>query len=529
MSPISPDSQSVKSTELDPHVQQQEQVAKQERISRGYPYQNTVSSEGAMPDEYEASVKQPHNLDVPVQGSDSPSEGVLKEIAVYTEIEKRFKEDADAAKIGLAAESVIEQMDEEFIDAAQVRKNPLASHINSMQSNREHLASMGYDDELIDNLLTLADPKSPDNSLAQMHSMSAQISAKLEGDNSLENLNNLFADTINKIANLKGGPAELHAKLQNDLKAFNAAFLGSKGALDVDSATLMLMQIQTQLQDNRLKFDQQNIKVNQVSREQASQERMGKILDSIEKAEKAKDAGLISKIFGGIAVALMAIVAAVMVAGAVFTGGASAIAAAGLMVAATALVITMTVSAETGNWMMEVFGTSKNAKIGAMVFWSVLIMAMTLGAAGITGVAGSASAAANTTATGAGAAASAGGGTATVTASATTAATTAARSAKIAAMTTRFTKVVQVANGAAMVGDGSASAVSTTYNYDADMLRAEAKELHAWIMHNQHVIDDMVEDIRKVIEEMQQGYSVVASILKDNHETKSKLIGSIKG
>ena len=253
---------------------------------------------------------------------------------------------------------------------------------------------------------------------------------------------------------------------------------------------------------------------------------MNKILDSIEKAEKAKDAGLVSKIFGGIAVAIMAVVAAVMVASAVFTGGASAVAAAGLMVAATSLVITMMVSSETGNWMMEVFGSEQDQQIGAMVFWSVLIMAMTLGAAGITGSAGSAAAAANTTASGAAAGTGSG---ATVTASATTAATTAARSAKIAEMSARFTKVMRYAGAASMIGDGSASAVSTSYNYDADMLRAEAKELNAWILHNQHIIDDLVEDIQKVIDELQQGFSVVASIIKDNHDTKSKLLGSIKG
>ena len=526
MSPISSDSQSVKSAGSDLQLQQQEQVAKQERISRGYPFQNSISAEGAMPDEFEAPVKVPHNLDVPKQGADSPSENVLKEIAVFTEIEQRFKADSDAVKIGLMAESVLEQGGEDFLNGALARKNPLASHISSMQSNRDHLASMGYGDDLIDGLLALADPKHPDNSMAQMHSMSAQISGKLQGDNSLENLNNLFADTLNKIANLKSGPAELHAQLQADLKAFNATFLSSKNTLDVDSAALMLMQIQTQLQNNRLVFDQQSIKANQVSREQASEKRMNKILDSIEKAEKAKDAGLVSKIFGGIAVAIMAVVAAVMVASAVFTGGASAVAAAGLMVAATSLVITMMVSSETGNWMMEVFGSEKDQQIGAMVFWSVLIMAMTLGAAGITGSAGSAAAAANTTASGAAAGTGSG---ATVTASATTAATTAARSAKIADMSARFTKVMRYAGAASMIGDGSASAVSTSYNYDADMLRAEAKELNAWILHNQHIIDDLVEDIQKVIDELQQGFSVVASIIKDNHDTKSKLLGSIKG
>ncbi len=528
MSPITPGSQSIENTGLDPHIQQQEQVAKQERVSRGYPAQNSVSA-GNGQEEFEVPLKTSHNLDAPVQGSDSPSENVLKEIAVFTEIEKRFNADAEAVKIGLKAESVIEQGGQDFLDGALARKNPLTGHISSMQSNRDQLASMGYSDELIDGLLALADPEHPENSLAPMHSMSAQISGKLNGDNSLEKLSNLFADTLNKVANLKGGPADLHAQLQSDLKAFNDTFLSSKGTLDVDTATLMLMQIQTQLQDNRLSFDQQSIKANQISREQASEKRMNKILDSIEKAEKAKESGLVSKIFGGIAVALMAVVAAVMVAGAIFTGGASAIAAAALMVGAVALVTTMMVSSETGNWMMQIFGSGQDAQIGAMVFWSVLIMAMTLGAAAVGGGAGTAAAAANTTAAATSGTSAGAGAGASVTASATTAATTASRAAKIADISARLTKGVRIASSAAMIGDGSASAVSTTYNYDADMLRAEAKELHAWIMHNQHIIDDLVEDIQKVIDELQQGFSVVSSIIKDNHDTKSKLIGSIKG
>jgi len=510
---------------LDPQLQKQEQIARQERVSRGYPAHNSFSA-GAGQDQLEVTVKPPHNLDPPMQGSDSPSEGVLKEIAVFAEIEKRFNADADGVKIGLMAESIMEQGGQDFLDGALARKNPLASHINSMQSNRDQLAAMGYGDDLIDGLLALADPQHPENSLAPMHSMSAQISGKLSGDDSLEKLSNLFADTLNKVANLKGGPADLHAQLQSDLKAFNAIFLSSKNTLDVDSAALMLMQIQTRLQDNRLAFDQQSIKANQVSREQASEKRMNKILDSIEKAEKAKDAGLVSKIFGGIAVALMAVVAAVMVAGAIFTGGASAIAAAALMVGATALVATMMVSSETGNWMMDIFGSGQEQQIGAMVFWSVLILAMTLGAAAIGGGAGATAAAANTTAAATGSGTGAG---ASVTASATTAATTASRAAKIADMTARLTKVVRIASAAAMVGDGAASAVSTTYNYDADMLRAEAKELHAWIMHNQHVIDDLIEDIQKVLDELQQGFAAVSSIISSTQETKSALARALKG
>ena len=65
--------------------------------------------------------------------------------------------------------------------------------------------------------------------------------------------------------------------------------------------------------------------------------------------------------------------------------------------------------------------------------------------------------------------------------------------------------------------------------YEADMLKAEAKELFAWMMHNQHIIDDMIEDIRKVIEDMQQVWQVMTGMMKDNHETMTKLNSALKG
>ncbi|WP_419532978.1 type III secretion system translocon subunit SctE [Endozoicomonas sp.] len=538
--PLGP--QSTDRTGVDPSVFQKTDQAEKERINRGYSTQNSVSTAPVQDDVQLPQTS--HDLDAPAEGADTPSEKVLKEIAVFTEIKNHFKADPEATKMGLLGEFAIEGLDPdflksaiegagpfgEFLEEALSRQNPLAKHISSLQSNKEHLLSLGYSEDLINGLLSLADPNDPDNSLASMHSFSAWVTGKLAGDNSLEQLSNLFADTLNRVANLKGGPADLHAQLQADLKQFNTTFLDSKKHIDVDSATLMLMQIQTRIQNNRLIFDQENIKVNQIAREQASEKRMNKILDSIEKAKEAKKAGLISKIFGGIAVAIMSIVAAIMIASAVFTGGASAIAAAALMTAATALVITMMVSSETGNWMMEMFGTEQDQMIGAMVFWSAVILVLTLGAAAATGIAGSGAAAANATASGAGAAAGGGGaGGASVTATATTVASAASRASRIASMAARFARILRITGGASMTGDGSASAVSTKFQYDADMLRAEAKELYAWMLHNQHLIDDLIEDIQKAIDEMQQGFSVIANILKDNHDTKTKLIGLIKG
>lgn len=529
---------------IDPSLRQQQtdQVEQKEKVSRGYSEQNTVST-NQVQENIAPPIKPQHSLDAPAKGSDSPSEKVLKEISVFSEIQKLSKTNPEAVKLGLASEATIEQGGPDYLalvtgdlkafaEGPGGRPNPLAGHISSMQSNKDHLLSMGYSKELVDGMLKLADPKDPDNSLRTMHSFSAQVSGKLAGDDSLGKLGDLFADTFNKVANLKGGPADLQKELQAELKAFTSTFLDSNKTLDVDTATQMLMQIQTKLQDSRLVFNQENIKINEQQRQQISEKRLAKIAESIEKAEEAKESGAIAKIFGYIAVALMAVVMAVM-----FATGVGSPLAMGLMAACLALTVMMTVSSETGDWMnkgvaaiFEAFGANEDqAMIGAMVFWSALILVMSLGGAFAGGGASAAATAANATSQGTAAAAGGASSAATVTASATTAATATAKTAKMAAVTTRCSQAARLTGGAAMIADGSVNVHITNLNYDADMLRAEAKELYAWMLANQHAIDNLTEDIQKVIEDMQQVWQVMTSMMKDNHDTMTKLNGSLKG
>lgn len=561
---------------------QKKDKVKEEAVGRGFSGENSVSTNEKRKVADSAANARP-NLDAPEKGSDSPSLKVLKELSVLKEMESSVKpapaksdpnaakfdpnaaksdpnaakSDPNAAKFdpniatsgfdgatfdlggakldpGVAKSELLA----EFLrgldlseDGALNRPNPLARHISSMQNNRDHLLSLGYSEEVIDGMLALANPDDLKNSLAKMHSFSARLGARISGDSSLGKLNDLYADTLNKVANLKGGPADLHAELQTDLKKFIDRFQGSDKTLDVDTATQMLMSIQTKLQNNRLLFNQQNIKIGQVEREQISEKRMNKILESIEKAKEAQKAGAIGKIFGYIALAIMAVVTVVM-----FATGVGGPIAMGLMVAALALTITMTVSAETGDWMnkaiasvLESFGMDKDeAMIGAMVFWSAVMLVLSIGGAAASGLASAGGTAAKAGATGASAAAS-GTAAATVTAEVTTAATTATRIGRMAVMAARFTRVARVVGGAATMADGSANAASTTLKYEADIARADAKELFAWMLRNQAAIDDMVEDIKKVIEDLQQTWQVMTGIMKDNHETNTKLIGAIKG
>ncbi|WP_067518774.1 type III secretion system translocon subunit SctE [Endozoicomonas ascidiicola] len=480
-----------------------------DKVDRGFSNQNSASL--APPKEDADFTAGTVRIEPPAEGADSPSGKVLKEVEVLKELTNFFKPGSKGQEVLTGGQ--LEQVGQEIFDKALKKLNPLAKHISTIQGNREHLHSLGYSDALIDGLLSLANPEDTDNSLSSMHSFSARLSGKLQGDPSLQNLHDLFGDVLTQFAGLEGGPPEVLDDIKASLQAFTSKHLSAGKILDVDAASLMLMELQTKLQNNRLVFSQETIKTLQVEREQQSKKRLDKIMESIEKAKEAEKSGMVGKIFGYIALAIMAIVTAVVT---VVTGGA----AAGLMVAALVIMVLMVASSESGtNFMTNWAG--EDGELGMSIFWNVLAAVLTVGA----GFAASAGSGASTAANAAGAGAKG----AQVGASAATGASVAGKTAKLAAVAEKLTRWGQYAAGATMAADGAASAASTKYQFDADLLRADAKEIYAFILRNQQLIDENVEDIQKVIEELQQGYSTIASILKDNHDTKIKLLSYVKG
>ena len=527
----------------------------QDKISRGYDSENAFYER--TDEEYlEEPIKVKHNLDRPAPGSDSPSENVIREVAVLAEmenhqydsgIEDNLSEVSDSSDFSEIDEDLV-QLDnlspdqlkavigdlEAIVTAAEHPNQSLAGHIFSLESNRDELLAMGYSEEVIDGMLALADPNNPDNSLALMHSSIGQFALSYTGDDRLKDLSDLYADTLNKIGNLEDGPPELHAEIQKDLAAFVKQFVGPDKHMDVDLATHMLMQIQSKMQDTRLVFNQENIKINQAQREKIAAKRLEKIEKSIEQAEKSKKKGLLSKIFGYIAMVMSIIVTAIAAVALCVTGVGSGVAVA-LMVAVTVIMVTQTISSETGDWMnkglasmFEAFGVSEKwSAMAGQIFMACVVLVMSFASFGA-GIAAAKSAAANAAATAANAASQAGTTGATVSATATTAATAASKAATFTKYASIATSTAQAIGGAAMVFDGAASASATTLQYEADKLRADAKKLFAWMMANQHIIDDLTEDIKKVIEDMEQTWKVMTGMMKDNHDTKTKLNAAIK-
>ena len=193
---------------------------------------------------------------------------------------------------------------------------PIRRQAAQLQGKRAELESLGFSKSQIDGMLALADPNDPENSLASMHSASARVKDMdaNKGDPKLNQLFKTFEDVMVKFSAITEIPDDLRTELNNDIEKFAKAALNSKQPLDIDSATTLLVQIQSKLQNERLRFDQESIKIGQVAAEQRSSKIITKIREAIEKVEKAKKSALIGKVFGYIALALMAIATVVVAA-----------------------------------------------------------------------------------------------------------------------------------------------------------------------------------------------------------------------
>ncbi|AMO57850.1 hypothetical protein GZ77_12805 [Endozoicomonas montiporae] len=477
-------------------------------VDRGFSGQNSYSrTEGDQKDTAPAS-------QVPKPSLDKPSEKGESEKAT-TEVLKAAEQDGDtpvAASLGKSVE--------------QLKKTPLAAQVSTLQGKKAELQKMGFNEAQIDGMTALADPDDPDNSLSSMHSASARMKDLFasDGQQKLSKLYNAFEDTMTRIAAITDIPEDLQKGIQADVTNLTKAVLQNKDLLDIDAATTMITELQSKLQNERIKFDEQTIRIGQMNREEASSKRISQITEAIEKANKAKASGWIGRIFSYIALAVMAVAAIAMVA-----TGVGAVAG-GMMFAALALSVTMVASSETNNFMMKIFGDGEGAQAGATAFWTSLSILLSLGAAGAaSGAANAASAGAKVAGTAANTAASGASTGASVTATATnTAAKAAATAAKFSSMMDRLKKVAQGVQGAATIGDGAASTASAVYSYQAENLKADALDQKAFMLRIQQSIDDAMEGLQRAIDELQSGYSVATNIIKANHDTKSTLARNLR-
>ncbi len=185
-------------------------------------------------------------------------------------------------------------------------------------------------------------------------------------------------EVFDKIGAIKSAPPEVLA----DLKEASGKLTNAMLSGNMEDVARMLSEIQTKIGDTRIKFDEQAIRTSRLKRSQLHTARIGKLQEALEKMKEAKTSGIIGKVFGAIATALAVVVAAVTIA-----TGVGAKAGVMLIMAAT-IMVAMTVSQNTGNWMTNLGGLVKDEKAQLVLglSWAIMAAALSLGA----GLAGSA-------------------------------------------------------------------------------------------------------------------------------------------
>lgn len=412
-------------------------------------------------------------------------------------------------------------------------------------------------------------------------------------------------DVFDRVLAIESAPPELMAEIKAATDKLGQAILTG----DVEDIARMLMEVQTKLQDTRIKFDEQAIRTSRLKRSQIHKSRIDKLSDALEKMEKAKKAGLLGKIFAGIATAL-----AVVVAAATIATGVGAKAGIMLIMAAT-IMVTMTISQNTGDWMTNMGGLIKDdkAQLAMGIMWAILAAALSLGAgfagsaaktttdaatttvqqtanAGSQAAQQSANAAAQGAQQGANAAsqgaqqaaqqtttavqnsakaatkvaqeaadevtqqaakvavkssqeaakesvkqtAQSGSGAAAKEATKTSADTAAKETAKQTAEITKKTMyfkrashIARFTEGAAMVGDGTATMHAAKLTGDAGKYQADAQEDLAYITKLQLMMEDWMEAIQRTIQEISEGQQVASDMLSQAQQSKFNVTRNI--
>lgn len=250
-------------------------------------------------------------------------------------------------------------------------------------------------------------------------------------------------------------------------------------------------------------------------------DRMAKIDESIEKMKDAETSSILCKVFTYIGAAL-AIAAAVALT--VVTGGVAAgFAIAGAVLAVSALVMNETGASEAitkalAEHMQSAHGMSKNdAKMAAALIFNLSIMALQIGCSVGSMVGGIMQAGATAAQTGA-----------QVANVATKAASTASNAASTASTTA---KTIQNAISVASTATGSASlgstGVSTYMTHRSETSKADTTELEKFITQLQQRLEESQEELQKLLEQVENGTSIVADMISSATDTSSTIAQNI--
>lgn len=303
-------------------------------------------------------------------------------------------------------------------------------------------------------------------------------------------------------------------------------------AKDVDPSDLvgLLMKMKSESTDLQIKTGVNFIQANKSKLAAEYKDKIEKIKESFEAMEKAKKSGIIGKIFGWIGAIVTAIVGAILIA-----TGVGAVAG-GLMLAAAAVMITqmsLSQAMEDGTLKMD-------PKAAQIMMITLSCVAAVLAIAG--GVAAFATAPEELADTAINIGTEVGedsalgesevseGITDATTTSETVTETTSETATEGAEEATQFEKVAEkvqtasnIAQGANSVGSGAANIATAVYDRDAADAQADAKAVEKFIAKIQAALQDEQDKIKELIQQLQQGFGIVADIMKQHDEAQTKV------
>ncbi|MCK5893908.1 MAG: type III secretion system translocon subunit SctE [Endozoicomonadaceae bacterium] len=177
-----------------------------------------------------------------------------------------------------------------------------------------------------DNIATIGKPESQPVSelssvdIKRLEAIEPKQLTKLVGD--VENI-------MMYVGAIKSGPKELLGEIKTAaLKAMNAVLTGN-----VEDAAVWLMEVQSKLQDTRIKFDVESLNITKLEQKQGLAKRLASLTTQMEKLRDAKNLSLFVKIFSYV-MTVLAYVTAVLT---IITPGAQA---AGAVMLAAAIMMT---------------------------------------------------------------------------------------------------------------------------------------------------------------------------------------------
>lgn len=261
-------------------------------------------------------------------------------------------------------------------------------------------------------------------------------------------------------------------------KASQPPELEAPAKLSAEDMILALISIKNQLSDTRAAMSLNDIKANMAEQSRLGDKRIAEFNKSTEKIAESSKAGTWKKVFGWIGAVVAVATAVVLIATGVGAGLgalvlASAVLSFGMMIAQEI--------PEVAQWLKD------HPTVGYIIAGVQIALAIaTLGVAGFGGLANAAN----------------------------TVSTFASKLPSLLAGLSGFISMLQ----------GGAQIYTAIVQYGADTAKANATEISAEMLAVQALIEDEIKRLRKMLEELQEGFSVAMEMLNQSSEANLAII-----